>query len=232
MYITDSELQVMFPQAADFSSEQRENAINQSGNMVMAYIRTELHPIVQANLETGNFPYILKMAQLQFARYVLEFSNVGYTEELDNLYKSTADICAKITKNELNIPGESHNSKDLGWQIVNVTVADSSAFAEARGGVPQVYQSWELEFISSTHFKVTRDDGSILAASQQIFYNWYNILYGSELDAPAPVDASLEMRFTGTWTVGDKIKIVGVPYEHINTPESSDGISSGRIIYF
>lgn len=232
-YLTPGELEILYPQSAEFTSQQVDAALKQSVSLVDSFLDTKLTPLVSKRFtEAGqDYPGILKMCQVNFARYVCEMINNGWTEELQLLYDNTANVLQKVTANELNIPDYNVKESDVGWRVVHIETS-GPGFCEVRGSAPTVTQMHTITFITPTTYSIYRDDGTTLVASATVNYAWKSPFTGVTFPSTDSYGDTFEIRFSGSWTTGNRIYIKGTPPEAANTAPSQDSISSGNIIYW
>jgi hypothetical protein len=208
-YITLTEANRLYPLAADYSSSLQGDALSASYGLVNSFVSSELR--IPAISPDGQSPSILKIAQLKFYKYILEFSNMGQTDENQELYDKTAEMLSKITQNELTVPDVQTFPTDIGWHLINQSIANGSAFI--RGGYPSVRTQVNVNFYhtgsaypTASYMKFVRTDSDSVIATMTGSYDWASLT----LD-----DVSVELRYDGKFSASDSFGILGIPGENI-----------------
>jgi phage gp36-like protein len=100
-YLTKEDAPLYFSNITEFESVQIEKALEKACSLVNSFLHPDIPlPAIAAD---GTIPGILTIAQARFTQWILESANQGYTEELQNLYQSTASMLAKLTNEELKL---------------------------------------------------------------------------------------------------------------------------------
>lgn len=230
-FLTDTEFELFYPQAIDYDATTKANALSGSAGLVNSYLNTTLKVP-----EGDKSPYILKIAQSQFARYILEFGNVGETDDVRNMYNNTADMVKAITQNELSIPTVTNYPGTVGFNIVERSVA-STGYITIRDGSPNNVCNYKLLCTTggqvasgNVRFSVFRDDNidSALVTNVEVSLIYNNVL--RDYSGTLYID-DLEVSFSGQFTSGDYFIISAVPYESINETVEDNKLQQGYILY-
>lgn len=157
-YITSSEMSLFYTDYSEHSAEIQAEALSSSYSLVNSFLNPEVKipyvaPWDGVSQSIEGVPAILKIAQAQFCQYLCQFSNLGYTEELQSQYEATADMLRGIQEGELGIPGSSISEAQLGWTLASQTTASSSGYVHILnpGYYPyNYYQTVEVVIDSTT----------------------------------------------------------------------------------
>lgn len=200
-YITADELLNFYPLTSDYAPEQITIALNTSFSLVNSFIDSS----VPTPVSTTPVPGILKIVQSRFAQYVLEHTNNGWSQELQNLFDSTAEMCRKLGANELLISEISTTAQELGWNIISSTLSTTGRiFVAGESPELETYYTFEntvsgLNYVADTQWDVTRSDSSTVLYTITGDYDWQD------------VDGYLSIRFDGQFTGGETFIVKGVP---------------------
>lgn len=238
-FITSIELAYFYPQSTDYTTDEINNALSGSCGLVMSYLNSNLSLTPPYEKDgNGSYPEILKINQAQFARWILETSNVGYTDELQNLYNATADVVGKISQNEITIPSVKHYGTETGWKISKIINSGSLGYAYLKAGqVPTSPTQYKLVCTSvgtnyvdsnAVTFNVYTDYSASPICTCTATYLYNNII--SNYSGTISFD-SLDMMFIGQWTNGDIIYVNGVPAEMVNANKDDLTLKQGYILY-
>lgn len=242
-YASLTELATMYTQTNDYTTNEKENAQQMSFDLVNSFISSEITiPYSPAfDGEGSRIPGILKVIQSKFFQYLLETSNIGYTEESQKLYDATVKMCQKLTQNEMTLPGVTHNSKDLGFKITELNCVDAKGNLYIQGGcyanLPVFYKivithSGTVRSGNVTYSVYRSDDLSIpLCTSQVAKYTYAPLIGTSALPANVYTIDTVMVAFDGEWTIDDFIWIEGQPYTSQNQVQKITTIKQGVVWY-
>jgi len=223
-YITLTEANELYPLSSDYTSSLQAEALSQSYGLVNSHISSELR--IPAIKPDGQAPSILKIAQCKFYRYLLEFSNMGFTEENQNLYNTTAEMLSKITANELTVPDLQTYPTDIGWHLVDQSITNGSIYA--RGSPPTQRTQYNVSFYhtgsaypTASYMKFTRTDSDTVKATMTGSYDWVALTLDTE---------SIELRFDGHFTASDSFGVLGIPRVD-NMSTTKHVIKQGKVYY-
>lgn len=202
-YITKDEAYLFYPQAADYSEEQVDLALNTSFSLVNSFLDSNLK--LPAINSSGDIPYILKLHQAKFLQYVLESMNIGYSDELKNLYDSTAEALKKLTQNELTVSEIQITPIEIGWNIKEIKFQKPGAAVNIKGVPPEISYTLNFKCISpgfpaDTSWEIYRSDSPLLFKTINGSFDWTTI-----------EGTTLSVRFDGEFTIGDEFTVYGQP---------------------
>jgi len=211
-YINDTEIANMYPNYSEFTTAQVEEAKEKSYGLVNSFLNSKL--VLPAVSDSGDYPEILKIIQIGFLRWILETSNVGYTDELQKLYNSMSDMAKKITQNELTLPDIEKFYQQVGWHVSNFSnVSISGSFVELSGGPPEYIKRYTVLIVSGGYsdnvvYDVYRSDSSTAVESG----------LAGKYDEYESVDDSFLIRWDGQFATGS-FNITGTPSSEVNAIE-------------
>ena len=224
-YITNAELLLHFPNASEYSSDQITEALTTSFSMVNSFLSAIIN--LPAIGSSGEIPGLLRIGQVRFAQYILESSNQGWTQELQNLHNHTAEYLSKLTNNEVLISEITNTQKDVGWVVQSTTASSGHIFT--RGASPTVFT--ELTFtVTSTGtnyvfngavtFDVKRRDRSATYTEIVANYDW-----------KFPISTeNIEIRFDGQFTEDEVFTIKGTP-KTVSLSSTNQVIQQSTLLY-
>jgi hypothetical protein len=215
-YITSTEANQAYPNDASYTSAQKASALKDSKGLVDSFIDSKYQlPVIgewdgQTEIEA---PIILKVLQKKFYRYLLEFSNVGETEDLKELWDTTVETCRGLRAGELDIPSATYDNEP-GWHITNVASTSTLGLVQVRGYEPVDYRlhykivitSTGTQYVDSVTYSVYRSDSATARSTGNVASLEWTV-----------VDSRFSIRFDGQWTLNDEIHIVGIPTSDVNT---------------
>lgn len=239
-YITPAEAQLYFSNFADYGtdptlavlSDRQTLALTASFGLVNSYISSKLSvPVVGEwdGASTIAAPEPLKMAQAQFCQYLLEFGNVGFTDELDKLHKSIIATLRAITQNELVVNQSEIFDAQVGWHIVSRTNSANGG-VEIRGTPPLNKSFYRLvcgslqtttQYPSGIRVTGYRSD-SATARQTNVTADWYTWQV---------FDSAFEIRFDGQWATSWEVLVSGVPESAVNSAAPTNVLKQSDIAY-
>jgi hypothetical protein len=207
---------------ADYDPEQQSNALSVSFSFVNSYLDSTLN--VPAILVDGSVPAILKVLQSRFYQWVLETSNHGWSQELQNLYDSISESCRKITLNEILVSEIQITSQEIGWNIVDGNCAAGQVFVS--GNAPLEVNnlvftvvSTGTTYVADTIFETKRSDSNAVFATINGDFDWQVVGV-----------SYLNIRFDGQFTSGETFSVKGVP-DTLNVVSSKLIIQQSSVLY-
>ncbi|BDQ01940.1 MAG: hypothetical protein KatS3mg036_0494 [Ignavibacterium sp.] len=200
-YLTADEAILFYPQAEQYSVEQIDLALKTSFSLVNSFLDATLKlPAIDS---AGQIPYILKIHQARFFQYVLESMNIGYSDELKNLYDVTAESLKKITQNELIVSELQITPIEIGWNLKGVSLQQGSVYI--KGTAPDI--AYSLVFVctqggfpAQTIWDVIRSDSDERFTEFEGSFDW-KALEGTPL----------QIRLDGKFFQGDSFTVFGQP---------------------
>lgn len=241
-YITAAEAQSYFTSFKDYGddptlaalSDRQTLALTASFGLVNSYISSKLAvPVVGEwdGASTIFAPEPLKMLQAQFAQYLLEFGNVGYTEELNNLYQSVVAQCRAITQNELVVNQAEVFESQVGWHITSRTNSANGG-VYVRGTPPVLKEFYTLSCgagqvataYPSGIYLVAKNakSNSAITGFSNLNQNWYEW---------QTIDGKFQIRFDGQWATAWEVLITGVPEEMVNAAAPTNTLKQSDLRY-
>ncbi len=214
-YITSAEANYYFPNDTDYDVAIRTNALSTSFGLVNGFISPEVK-VPQISLWDGessvNAPYALKLAQGQFYRYILQSSNDGYNQELEQMYEAVSNKLRGLKQHEVALPNQVF-SHQTGWSVVEKNVTNSLGDMELNilSSDPLYKRFYNIVVTASGYanaltYDVYRDDSaSILETHTGSYTTW------------TMIDNSFEVRFMGYLNTNDNFRIAGIPSQEINS---------------
>jgi hypothetical protein len=201
-YTQPAEFLRFYPNASEYTSAQISESLWNSYSMVNSYLNSSLRiPVYESD---GEIPAVLKVLQGKFAVYTLEFGNHGWREENENLFRSTAETCAKMTQNELLISEVQKTTWDIGWVLTEMSCSgEGSLFVQ---GDPPSYEedfTFMVTDASATYtpsFQIIRSDDSGVYDTKTAARTWTYVK-----------DSNLNFRVTGKFYVSESFTIKGTP---------------------
>ena len=201
-YLTLDEASKFFHNANEYNTDQQQLALDASYSLVNSFLSSNIP--LPAITSDGKIPGILKLQQAKFFQYVLEFSNQGQTEELQQLFDKTAEFLAKLTKNELLISEVQTTAIEIGWNIQDTTLTKGEIFVK---GVPPEDKT-TFRFVCSTagytasaKFNIYRSDSDQVYGTITGSYDWQVVGI-----------SNLYIRFDGQFDFDEEFVITGIPY--------------------
>ena len=214
-YITTTEANYYYPNDDQFSAGERTNALNTSFGLVNSFINPELKiPVIGVwdGVSNINAPHVLKLAQGQFYKYLLQFSREGYKDELEQFFQAVADKLRGLKQNEIAIPTAQTFSHEVGWHITEKNITNSLGDMELfwSSPAPSYRRFYNLVVTASGYadaltYDVYRDDSSAVLESHTGTY-----------DSWVTIDNSFQIRFMGYLNTNDNFRVVGVPNSDVN----------------
>lgn len=220
-YITMDEAYNLYPNTEEYAPEQQESALQTSFSLVNSFLDGSYNvPVVMTD---GNVPGILKIAQARFLQWVLEHSNHGWSQELDNLFNSTAEMCRKLGANELLISEVATTGQELGWNITSTDFDLGKVFVS--GVAPEIETDYTFtmtvsgtHYVADTEWNVVRSDSATIVYNITGDYEWQD------------VDGYLQIRFDGQFIGGETFSVKGVP-DTSNVTSNKPIIKQSTIYY-
>jgi len=230
-YITSTEANYYFPNDTDYDVAIRANALSASFGLVNSFI----NPAVKIPAigfwdgeSTIDAPHILKLAQGQFYRYILQSSNDGYNQELEEMYTSISNKLRGLQQNEISIPTAQTYSHDVGWSIVEKNITNSLGDMEIDYTSPApLYKRFYNVVVTASGYantltyNVYRDDSASILESHTGTYSTWTI-----------IDNSFSIRFMGYLNTNDNFRVAGIPSTEINSSNTAGPvIKQGPVAY-
>lgn len=202
-YITLDEAYNLYPPTSEYEAEQQTTAQQTSFSLVNSFLDGTLNvPVV---MEDGQIPGILKIVQARFMQWVLESANHGWSQEIQSLFDSTAELCRKIGANELLISEVSIGASEIGWNVIDSVITLGKVFVD--GDSPDVETTYIFtcttsgtNYVADTSWEVTRTDSDTILYTLTGAYDWQS------------VDSLLYVRFDGKFLSGETFTVKGVPF--------------------
>ena len=229
-YITSTEANRFYPNDSAFSSGQRSSALSASKGLVDSFVNSKIPLPVLGDWDGESAieaPYVLKVAQSRFYRHILEFANVGETDDLNALWENTVEMLRSLREGELDIPSLVYES-EAGWHIANTTRSSDVGGVWVRGAAPTEYRyhyrivvtSSGTNYVDSVRYSVYRSDSSTAVLTGQVAsFAWQYVL------------SMFEIRFDGQWTLNDEVRIVGIPSAAVNAPGAKTNYIEQGIVW-
>ena len=212
-YLTADELLNFYPPTSQYEPEQITLALTTSFSLVNSF----LDSTVPTPVTTVPVPGILQIVQSRFAQYVLEHTNNGWSQELQNLFDSTIVMCKGLSSQELLISEISTTNQELGWNLTDSTLTIGKVFVD--GTAPDVETEYTFtmtvsgtQYVADTEWDVTRSDSATTLYTIAGSYDWQDV-----------GDGYLQIRFDGQFIGGETFKVTGIP-------ETLDVVSTQPII--
>lgn len=200
-YITIDEARLLYPNLDDYEPEQIQIALDASFSLVNSFLDATIK--IPAIDNAGGIPYILKIHQAKFFQYVLEGTNIGYSDELKNLYDATAAQLKQITVNELIVSEIQTTSVEIGWNVVDYKSAAGKVYVD---GTPPPY-NYSLNFKcitggypQETKWDVYRSDSDEVFVTVNGSFEWTSV-----------ENTGLLFRLDGQFVIDDGFTVQGIP---------------------
>jgi len=205
-YLTQDELLNFYPNTSEYAPEQIDMALTNSYSMINSFLDGNYNiPVVG---QDGVIPGIVKVMQSRFAQYLLEFTNNGWSNELQNLLDNTIVLCKGLGANELLISEVSTTGQEVGWNLIDSTLTLGKVFIE--GEAPELETTYTftmtensvpsgLYYVADTEWEVVRSDSASVLYTLTGNYEWQD------------VDGYLRVRLDGQFMYGETFKVKGVP---------------------
>jgi len=236
-YVTDAQMSLFYSEWEDHSVDVQAEALTSSYGMVNAF----LNPVVQipytppwngTDQTIEGVPAILKTCQARFAQWIAQSANVGYTDELQELYDSTVEILRGIQAGELGIPGTSISEEQTGWAVT----AQSCASGTVHILNPDAYYHstpWTVELVMDHATSGLLPYHSTFNSSSYASYkyrfpnistDWQQTGQAADNQWVTIPDASLTISFEGSFNPNETFIIRGIPKNAQNVNEAPRGI--------
>jgi len=201
-YITMDEATNFYPNTTEYEAEQQVAALATSFSLVNSFLDSSLNvPVI---VQDGSVPGILKVVQARFLQWVLESGNHGWSQELQSLFDSTAEICRKLGANELLVSEVSTTSSEIGWNVIESNLTLGKVWVE--GVAPELETEYTFtcttsgtNYVADTEWEVTRTDSDTVLYTLTGDFDWQS------------VDDYLYVRFDGQFLSGETFTVLGVP---------------------
>jgi hypothetical protein len=234
-YITLAEATLLYPLASgttNYSTDLKNKALSMSFGLVEDIISSQFaSPIIASwNGESSSNPIAsLELLQYRYFRWLLEFSNMGETEEAQNVKKAIDDEAQALRTRLVDISTLNYESR-VGWRITEITNTGSVGWVEISGEPPSDTRHYKLKITSAgtlyvgndtVQFSVFRDDnfGTALSTANAATYDtWQDI------------DSQFSVRWLGQWTLNDEVQITGTPRSAVNATGEPSRIIKSRVI--
>lgn len=219
-YITIDEAILLYPTATEYEPEQQQLALNISYSMVNSFLDSTMKlPAISVIEET---PGILKTAQVRFFQWVLESSNHGWSEELQNLHDHTAELCRKITANELIVSEIQTTQQEIGWNIIQSAITMGQIYIDGEAPEYNTHYTFKVistgtNYVADSVFQIKRSDSDEVYKIINGSYDWQSI-------------DELEIRFDGQFIENESFVIVGVP-NSFNVVSAQPIIKQSTVLY-
>lgn len=214
-YIKLDEALTLFPHGREYDPEQQSKALEGSFSLVNSFLPSNIKvPVIQ---DDGKTPAILQIFQVKFFQWILETSNQGYTDELNNLYNATSEALGKLTTNELLISEATITTPEIGWSIIENSVTGGSVFVQ---GVADVLPYTLTFTVSSTG--VNYADTTVFEVKKSNSDTVIGTITGSS-DYQTVLNTTLGIFFDGQFANGEYFKVK-------NLPETKQIISNNPVI--
>jgi len=222
-YISIDEAYNLYPSTSEYEAEQQASALQVSFSLVNSFLDGTLNvPVV---MEDGSIPGILKIVQARFFQWVLESANSGWSQEIQNLFDSTSEMCRKLGANELLISEVSTTGVQLGWNLIDSNLTIGKVFID--GTAPELETTYLFEcttsgtnYVADTEWQVTRSDSATVLYTLAGSYDWQDV----------DPDGYLQIRFDGQFIGGETFTVKGVP-EDVNVVSTNPIIKQSEVYY-
>ena len=202
-YLTQDELLNFYPLTSQYDPEQITIALETSYSMVNSFLDGAYNiPVVGSD---GVIPGIVKVIQSRFAQYILEFSNNGWSQELQNLFDNTATVCKGLGANELLISEVATTSAEIGWSVTSTNLSLGKVWVD--GEAPELETEYTFtcvtsgtNYVADTSWEVVRSDSNTVLYTITGDFDWQDV-----------GDGYLLVRFDGQFVSGETFKVLGVP---------------------
>ena len=202
-YITMDEAYNLYPPTEEYEAEQQTAALETSFSLVNSFLDGTMNvPVIMVE---GSVPGILKIVQARFLQWVLESANHGWSEEIQNLFDSTSEMCRKIGADELLVSEVSTTASEIGWNIIDSSTLLGTVYVD--GAPPELETTYTFtctvsgtNYVADTTWDVVRSDSDTVLYSLVGSYDWQL------------VDDYLYVRFDGQFTGGESFVVRGIPY--------------------
>ena len=233
-YATLSELNMLYSSASDYTTEAQENAQTLSFELVNSFLNSTL------NIPPTGQIGILKIAQAKFYQWILETSNIGYTEELTNLYNANAEMLKGIQQDQLTVPGYQYSNENAGYHIVEQSSA-AGILHIMPNQLPNYPAKYKIVITTggavrsgNVRYSVYRDDDISTAVQTNITAKFeLRTLFDGYAGTLAFLDSPTVL-FNGTFVANDYFWIECVPQYQVDTAppaEANKSIVQGRVVY-
>jgi len=215
-YLTSAEATLRFNDA-DYGVTVKAAALADSFGLTNSY----LAPTIK--VPVGSSPVVLKQIQLRFYRWCLQTYLQGQTEELQDLFDATVEICRSVQQHELLIDTQTAEI-GVGWSITGISTTSGKAWMSSSPPPvrPVSYvltcaeDAWAVDTVS---FTVTRDDDDATLETVSLS------------TTEAVIDGSFGISITGEWAISDTITISGKPDVSNKVSPSSSTFKTVSLAY-
>jgi len=241
-YVTSTETERYYSTFGQYDATDQSEALATSFGLVNSYIAPEVKiPAVtewDGQAQAVNAPAVLKLAQARFIQYLLEFQNVGYTTEGQELFDSIVAILRGIVDGDLSIPGTEQTNVQTGWSQPYVSCSRGFITINNPGSYSPAYPvTYQIEIDSdSTSLNPYGDYNTTDYAT----FKWRE--YGDADWREEEVKADrrwsyignhgLTIAFTGIFAMGDTWNLLATPAQQATAVRPSQpGIEGHTLSY-
>lgn len=230
-YITSTEANTRYPNDSNFTAGQKTDALRDSFDLTNSFIDSQVKTPVMSPWDGESSiiaPMPLKLVQHRFYRYLLESSNVGESDEMQDVLDSIIEFAEKITAAQISITSHVH-SIEVGWHIVEITRASDIGGVKIKGGTPDIPYNYTLSVTSASAYVGSGNvQFSVSRSTQSADLSTGNV---ASYDSWQIVDGKFEVIWDGQWASGDSVQIMGTPQSSVNAPDApSNVIKQGGVI--
>lgn len=242
-YITAAEAALYYSEYTEHSSGVQSEALASSYGLVNSFLNPAIKlpytaPWDGVSQSIQGVSPILKITQARFCQWICQTNNVGYTEELQALYESTADMLRSLQAGELGIPDVTVVEAQTGWSLASQSCASGTVHIlnhdaylnsypmsveividSASSGLQPYHSTFNPTTYATYKYRFPSISSSYIASAQAANNQWHYI-----------PDAGLTIMFEGFFSPDESFLFRGIPDSAINTAEAPRGIVQRQLL--